>query len=130
MLFISYHLIITSSASNGGFLTQVPRQRQLSRVKSGVISGPAFRLCCTKAFRKRIAGYLQLGNPVVLVGSDCDEAGFWKCERAEVAVSGLLAVSALVNQDHVEPWLVPVHGVQDHVAIIIQQVVGEFKAVE
>lgn len=52
--------------------------------------------------------------PVVLVGGDCNEAGLWEGECAEVAVSIYLAVSTPVNQHHMQPRLVPVHGVQYH----------------
>lgn len=89
-----------------------------------------FRICCTKAFGEGVASNLQLGDPVVLVGGDCDEAGLWEDEGAEVAVSVALTVTAPVHENHMQPRLIPVHGVQDHMAVVVQQVVGEFEAVE
>lgn len=52
--------------------------------------------------------------PVVLVGSDGDEPCFREAEGAEVAVGKALTVPAAVHQHHMQPRLVAMHGVQDH----------------
>lgn len=51
--------------------------------------------------------------PVVLVGSDRDEACFWEGEGAKVALGIAVTVAPRVHQHHVQTWLVAMHGVQD-----------------
>lgn len=112
------------------FLKNTPRQTQASRFCLTRSCVPVLRVCRAKAFGEGVASDLELGDPVVLVGGDCDEAGLWEAEGAEVAVSEVLTVTAPVHQNHMQPRLITVHGAQDHVAVVVQQVVGEFEAVE
>jgi len=56
---------------------------------------------------------IKRADPVVLVGRDGGEARLLEHERLVVLLRVLLAVLARVHVDHVEPGLVPVHGVQD-----------------
>lgn len=108
--------------------------------------GPSFRL----------AG----AHPVVLVGCHCHELGLGEAEGLEVLVGEALAVAPRVHKHDVEAGLVAVHGVEDdlgvgkrrwqdppregcivsppppspqqgpHVAVVVQEVVGQLELVE
>lgn len=97
---------------------------------------------------------------MVLVGRHCHELGLGEAEGLEVLVGKALAVAPRVHKDDVEAGLVAVHGVEDdlgvgkrrwqeppgqgciaspasptlqwgpHVAIVVQEVVGQLELVE
>lgn len=96
---------------------------------------------------------------MILVGCHCHELGLREAEGLEVLVGEALAVAPRVHEDDVEAGLVAVHGVEDdlgvgkrrwqdtpgrdalcptspspqqgpHVAVVIQEVVGQLELVE
>ena len=57
---------------------------------------------------------------MVLVGRHCYKAGLGEDEGAEVSVRVQLTVLTWIHIHHMEPWLITVHGVQDHLGNIIE----------
>ena len=51
---------------------------------------------------------------MVLVGGDSDELGLREGEGAEVPLGVQVAVGSWIHVDDVEPGLVAMHGVQNH----------------
>ena len=51
---------------------------------------------------------------MVLVGGDSDELGLREGERAEVPLGMQVAVGSWIHVDDVEPGLVAMHGVENH----------------
>lgn len=68
-----------------------------------------------KTLREGIAGYLQLSYPVILVGSDCGEAGLGEGKRLEVLGPRVWCRTWRGwSHHHVTAGLVSVHRVQDY----------------
>lgn len=72
---------------------------------------PIIRIAVAESLGERVAGDLELGDPVVLVGRHGREFGLREDEGAKVLrLRGVLR--PLVDVDDVEAGLVAVHGIQ------------------
>lgn len=95
-----------------------------------MIPRPVFWVTVPEALGKGIASNFKLGYSVVLIGSHCGESGFLKHKSLKVLFCIFLAVLPGVHIHHMKPGLVSVHGVQDDMAIVVQQIVCQFQFVK
>lgn len=85
-----------------------------------MVPGPVLWVTVPEALGKRITSNFKLCYPVVLIGGNSSETGLLKHKRLKVLLRVLLAVLPGIHVHHMEARLVPVHGVQDDVAIVVQ----------